>query len=389
MKASLLSPSPRQRQLRLFRSIYSYIRSLRRPLAGFLKPFVKSDTEPAPQTDPSGLISPVSALQQTSPSSIYLTMHNDPSPHPHIQSESSPRLSQAPLFIVTLILLLIAEFAIPGGMTPRRVKQQILAKRVAEQLDLISPTDPNLVLAGGPLPIDTIHRRGLVHRGVWIFALDSHLRLLLAWRAPAMKTCPMTWSTLGEHAITNETFLETTTRGLAEEARFIARPRVYSIGAPFLYHSVYQNGTDDERTDNQWTQAYVVLPRGDALDFRTLDDRDAEAEQAAGENSRYQGMPLPDVVHHAVDRPSYFCKSELSKGILSVIPLVVRVLKTNEKRLFRGYLRDDWATLVQSGFPVCCNATQHSAAVNTVNVSQCGVPCAEDTVDPSDAILAT
>lgn len=297
----------------------------------------------------------------------------------------APRLSQAPLFIVTLFLLCVAEFAIPGGLTPRRVKEQILAKRVDEQLDLISPTDPHAIAQGGPLPIDVIHRRGLVHRGVWLFALDSHLRLLLAWRAPAMKTCPMTWSPLGEHAVSNETYERAASRGLSEEARFIVRPRVFPVGAPFLYHAVYANATTEQRTDVQWTQTFVILPRGDALDFRTLDDREAEAEQSAGENSRYQGMSLPEVVRHAVERPNYFCMSSLSTWILRSIPLVIRVLKASEKRLFRNYLRDDWAQLVHSGAPVCCNPSEHGVALELVNVSMCGVPCAPHTIDASDA----
>lgn len=302
---------------------------------------------------------------------------------PHADGHTPRRFSQVSLLVATLILLGIAEFTIPGGLTPRREKEKILAKRVAEHLDLISPDDPNLVMPGGPLPIDKVHRQALVHRGSWMFALDSHLRLLLTWRAPAMKTCPMTWAPIGEHAIANETFEEAAKRGLSEEAGFIPRPRVYPIGAPFYYHHVYENGTKEERTDNQWTQAYVVLPRGDALDFRTLDDRDAQIGTADAENTRYQGMSLPDVVKHAIQRPEYFCHATQVKWILQVIPLVIRVLKSRDKRLFR-YLQDEWATLVESGSPVCCKESEHPKPVSEVNVSLCGVPCEVPTDDSSD-----
>lgn len=325
--------------------------------------------------------------------------HHDNHPYhlqrpPSSSSTSSPnqvppRLPQAVLFIVTLILICVAEFGFPGGLTPRRAKQQILASRVDEVLDIINETDPYQVVSETPLPIDEVHRLGLPHRGSWLFAFDSHLRLLLSWRAPAMKTCPMTWSPLGEHAVANETFEHAATRGLAEEARFIARPRVYPIGAPFLFRASYayaNSSPDATRTDVQWTQTFVSLPRGDALDFRTLDDRDAQAEQAAGENSRYQGMSLTDVVKHAVERPEYFCMPVLSDWILRAIPLVVRAIKTNEKRLFKYYLRDDWAQLVQSGAPVCCTPTEHEASLQTVNVSLCGVTCSAHTIDASDAV---
>lgn len=293
-----------------------------------------------------------------------------------MSSHSPRRISQLFLLLITLLLLSIAEFIIPGGLTPRRLKSHLLAKRVAEQLDIISPTNPHLVLPGGPLPIDDIHRHAHVHRGAWMFALDSHLRLLLVWRAPSMKTCPMTWSPVGEHAIANETFEQAARRGLQEEAGFIPRPRIYPVGQPFLYHYVYDQGTEEQRTDRQWTQAYVVLPRGDALDFRTLDDREAMLASAGAENTRYQGMALPDVVRHAIQRPEYFCHATQVKWMLQLIPLVIRVVRNRDARLFRGYLKEEWEGLVASGSPVCCDPEEEEKAEADVSVSACGVPCA-------------
>lgn len=294
-----------------------------------------------------------------------------------IRSANPRRISQATLLIVTLILIAIAEFTIPGGLTPRRVKQQLLDKRVDEKLDIISDTDPDVVIDGGPLPIEAVHRKALVHRGSWMFALDSHLRLLLTWRAPEIKTCPMTWAPVGEHAVANETFEDAAKRGLTEEAGFIPRPRVYAIGKPFMYEYVYNEGTEDERTDKQWTQAYVVLPRGDALDFRTLADRDAQVGQqfGAGENVRYQGMSLVDVVRHAIQRPEYFCHKTQVTWMLKVLPLVVRVIQSKDQRLWRGYLRDEWEKLIESGSPVCCESEEKDLSEAEVNVTRCGVPC--------------
>lgn len=301
-----------------------------------------------------------------------------------VPPDTPRRISQVPLLIVIVVLLCIAEFNIPGGLTPRRVKQQIIAKRVAEQLDIIDENDPNHVI-GGPLPIEKIHREAIVHRGVWIFALDSHLRLLLSWRAPSMKTCPMTWSPLGEHAITNETLEETAKRGLSEEARFIARPRVYPVGVPFMYEYTYSKDTPEQRIDRQWTQAYVILPRGDALDFRTLDDKEAQAQQSDGENLRYQGMSIAELVRHAVQKPEYFCNTVHARWMLQVIPLVVRTIKSRDKRLFRMHLRDEWADLVQAHAPVCCDATEHEKPIEEVKIPMCGLPCQPSTIDSSDA----
>ncbi|KAI0565852.1 NUDIX hydrolase-like protein [Gracilaria domingensis] len=315
--------------------------------------------------------------QSTRRSSAYIGADMaPPSPPP-------PRISQTALFLAFLALLGIAGFAIPGGLAPRRETEEILSRRIAERLDVFSESDPYQRI-DGPVHIEEIHKNGLVHHGVWMFALDSHLRLLLAWRSPSTKTCPMTWTPIGEHSITNETFEETTERGLAEEARFIIRPRVFAIGKPFFFHYVYANGTQEQRTDKQWTQAYVILPRGDALDFRSLDDIDAQAIQSYGENLRYQGMSIPEVVRHGVQKPDYFCNKVLVKWILRTIPLVIRVLKTKEKRLFRAHLRDDWGSLVQSGSPVCCRSSEHEVDVESVDVSACGIPCEKHTIDVSD-----
>lgn len=186
-------------------------------------------------------------------------------------------------------MLLIAEFSIPGGMAPHRAKQKNLAKRVGDHLDLKSRTDPSEVVSGGKIPIDTIHRNRFVHRAVWIFALDSQLRQLLAWRAPEMRTCAMTWSAIGEDAITKKTYIESVTRELTGEARVIALRREFQVEGPFLYHYVYKNGNADERIDNNRKQAFVILPRDDAIHFRMWDSGDAEAEKAVHEYSGHQG----------------------------------------------------------------------------------------------------
>lgn len=299
-------------------------------------------------------------------------------------SLTAPRISQRALFVAFLFLLAIAEFVIPGGLTPRREKVKIISRRVAEQLDVFSATDPYNPISG-PFHIQHIHKKGLVHRGVWIFALDSHLRLLLAWRSPSMHTCPNTWSILGEHVITNETYRETAIRGLTEEARFIARPRIFPIGAPFFYKYIYPaNQTTNLQIDNQWTRAYVILPRGDALDFRSLDDAEAQAVQSYGENLRYQGMSIPQVLRHTVENPAYFCNDIQAKWMQRTIPLVIRVLKTKERRLFRAHLKHDWAQLVKTSAPVCCLASEHDVDVQKVDFTACGVPCQNGTIHTSD-----
>lgn len=306
-------------------------------------------------------------------------------PNDHLHRTNQPkRISRAYLLIATLILLGIAGLGIPGGLTPRRNRRAILQKRVEEELDVISKSNPNEILPDGPLPIDKIHREAIVHRGVWIFALDSHLHMLLCWRASHMKTCPTTWAPIGEHAVANESFEDAANRGLNEEARFIARPRIYSIGQPFFYSYIYNEGLPAQRVDNQWTQAYIVLPRGDALDFRSIDDDEAQSLQTEVENTRYQGMSLSEVIQHAVQRPDFFCNQEQVGWIIKVFPLVIRMIKAKDKRLYKAHLRDDWLKLIRSRSPVCCDASEHEKEIHEVDVSKCGKICTMNTTQVSD-----
>lgn len=262
----------------------------------------------------------------------------------------------------------------PGGLRPRRAWETRLSHRVVEKLDVISRSDPDLVI-GRPVPIDIVHREGRVHRGSWMFAIDSHLSMLLAWRARSMRTCPQSWSCIGEHAIVNETFTDAARRGVSEETRFLVRPRFVQLGRPFFYHYVYANGTAEARTDNQWTQAYVVLPRGDALDFRALDDDLAQERISDGENTLYQGMSLSNVARHALRNPPYFCHEVQAQWMLRALPLIVRVLSETHKRKFRRYISEDWDRLVEAGAPLCCAESETLKPVDEVDITLCGVPC--------------
>lgn len=287
------------------------------------------------------------------------------------------------LLLAVLLTIYIAGIKIFGRLEWCRGKGEAL-KTSTEYLDVVSSTDPDKVLSGQPLPIESIHRNGLFHRGVWLFILDSRLHLLLARRASFMKTCPSTWSTLGEHVSHNESFLHAANRGLSEEVPFFVQTQLFRVGIPFSFHAVYENGTAEQRIDNQWTQAYVLISKNSSLNFNAFRATNAYTD-ILGENSRFQGMTLPDVIKNAMYRPSFFCNTFLSQWILRLIPSIVHVIRTNEEYIFGLHLRDRWSDLIASGAHICCNASQHRVPVEHLNIAQCGLQCTSTTYDPLDA----
>eukprot|EP00242_Pyramimonas_sp_CCMP2087_P010779 CAMPEP_0198197650 /NCGR_PEP_ID=MMETSP1445-20131203/1215_1 /TAXON_ID=36898 /ORGANISM="Pyramimonas sp., Strain CCMP2087" /LENGTH=170 /DNA_ID=CAMNT_0043866985 /DNA_START=358 /DNA_END=870 /DNA_ORIENTATION=+ len=99
-----------------------------------------------------------------------------------------------------------------------------------------------------------------------IFVLNAQHELVLLKRAPGMKTCPGTWSVVGEHAAPNEEFAETAFRGLREEL-FLNETEVklYPVWTGPLHLRIHY---DNQRLDNQWTMFYyTILPARKVISF--------------------------------------------------------------------------------------------------------------------------
>lgn len=110
------------------------------------------------------------------------------------------------------------------------------------------PPLPNVAPAalrslGLAVPIGEAHSRGLLHRGVWIFVLDSRRRVLMLRRSPSTVTCPSAWSLVGEHSERAEPWAATARRALVEElgvpSAIVASIEVVQLGAPVLFSCDY------------------------------------------------------------------------------------------------------------------------------------------------------
>mmetsp|Transcript_9300 Transcript_9300/g.19169 ORF Transcript_9300/g.19169 Transcript_9300/m.19169 type:complete len:250 (-) Transcript_9300:163-912(-) len=133
-----------------------------------------------------------------------------------------------------------------------------------ELLQVVSSTDDTLHPGLRRLPIETVHRQGLPHRGSIVFVLNERNEVLLLKRAPSMKTCPSTWSIVGEHSEPNEDYMETARRGLSEELS-LNSTAVRRVGpvwdGPLRLRIEY----DNKRVDDQWTMFYFAVVAAGAL----------------------------------------------------------------------------------------------------------------------------
>ena len=123
----------------------------------------------------------------------------------------------------------------------------------------VRPEDESL------LPLDTIHREALLHRGVWMMLVDTDDRMLVLKRGAQLVTCPNAWTLVGEHQKDRESSQETMLRGIQEELGSFLLGHIQRIHPlvpdddPLLYYREY-GPTNDNRVDNQLTHvAWIQL----------------------------------------------------------------------------------------------------------------------------------
>ena len=136
-------------------------------------------------------------------------------------------------------------------------------------------------IEGNVVDIDSAHREGLPHRGVWAVVIDGKQRVVLIKRGKDTVTCPETWSIVGEHNDPGETYFEALRRGVEEElgltwatdveAHWELDPRASLLN--ITYWDKFRETV--HRRDLQWTMPYVVALKDDVsieVDHREIDD---------------------------------------------------------------------------------------------------------------------
>lgn len=294
--------------------------------------------------------------------------------------------------LAVFLLVSTALLVMPGGLTPHR--RHLHKEVVDEVLDVVTTASPDIVPDAATLPIDIIHRKGMAHRGSWMFVVDDQLRFLLVWRSPRMVTCPSSWSMAGEHVVAGETFEAAAVRGLEEEVEFLGEADVQALGVPYLFRHKYQTRLG-LRTDLQWTRSFLAWSKDFSVDFAQISSGspaavlDPEASSMANfsaaeaasastaENTRMVGLPIAKVVGLALRSRNYFCNKELRIWMLRSLAVSARVLQSRKPRAFKEHVQESWDKLEDDGAPICCRESESGKAFGDIDVRQCGVVCSE------------
>ena len=169
-----------------------------------------------------------------------------------------------PLFIFLAIVVGFFKFyedSILGDFlfsNSKRFKENGYLESVYSDLniDYIDLSDKGEI-GNTPESVDTVHRNGLLHRGVWIILLDNKKKhILFTRRSNNTVTCKNSWTILGEHTKIKETYIEAAIRGMKEELE-LDQSDFKSIDELGKGIELIQILYNSDRLDKQWTKTFV------------------------------------------------------------------------------------------------------------------------------------
>lgn len=130
--------------------------------------------------------------------------------------------------------------------------------------------------------IDEAHKKGLRHRGVWIFVYDNATGcVLFSKRSKKTVTCPSTWMVNGEHSKPGEIYLHTMKRGVNEELG-LTNDQLYKYYSLSQGHDLFKIHYVDGRIDYQWTESFLVVVNRSVVHVDSL------------EHTSFQWIPVKD-----------------------------------------------------------------------------------------------
>ena len=162
-----------------------------------------------------------------------------------------------------------------------------------------------------PRPIDEVHRRAVLHKGIWLHVLTADNCLLLIRRSSSMITCPGGLSVVGEHSSTDETDEHCVRRAVTEEL-----PAFRGFGSELMHplrpipRWFLYDYPDGARRDRSLISEWLLrLPLNSSLANAQLDKRlwTGLGAHAEVEASEMRFVPIAEYASRLMDAPQTFC----------------------------------------------------------------------------------
>ena len=205
-------------------------------------------------------------------------------------------------------------------------------------MDLLAPIDASGNYVPGPLvPIEEVHRKAILHRGLWLHVMSSDHSLLVMRRAATMATCPSLRSIIGEHHSGREHDDHCAKRALREELPGLVRAfgsmlipvRLRERPRWFLYD--YAPSNKISRFDRCLITEYLLfLPANASTSLAALRaGRDHEVEHEA---SDMVFVPIHELRHELQNSSGdKFCAQELlAPSLLDTLDDICRLVLQKE-----------------------------------------------------------
>jgi len=198
--------------------------------------------------------------------------------------------------------------------------------------DQIRPVNAAGDYIDGRVGIDDAHRRGVMHKGVWlhVLTLDSHLLLLR--RSSSMATCAGSLSIVGEHSWLGESDERCARRALREELPGLARAAASAAASLHPLRAVPRwflyDYPDDLRRDRALVSEWLLSLSINGTQAQALLRQHAPTGQHA-EASEMRFVTIAEYARRLTEQSHSFCAPGLlPSALVDSVADVCHVLRT-------------------------------------------------------------
>ena len=202
--------------------------------------------------------------------------------------------------------------------------------------DQIRPVNAAGDYIDGRVGIDDAHRRGVMHKGVWLHVLTLDNHLLLLRRSPSMATCAGGLSIVGEHSWLGESDERCARRALREELPSLARAAASAAASLHPLRAVPRwflyDYPDDLRRDRALISEWLLSLSINGTQAQALLRQQAAVPTPTGQHAEASEMRFVTIAEYArrllQESHSFCAPGLLPSALVDSVADICHVLRT-------------------------------------------------------------